>query len=253
MIIIKRAASSNNSITLSSKMKIATAVSIVATLVTTSEGKKSKTSNDFYHSKDGDRFAARWGGDDDDWSSHDDDWSKSWSGKSGKSGSKGSKGSGGFDCSSKTFYLDINSNDILEDVSDNGKFDAFYTEYAVYKKSSDVGDNSFDGVLSFTRTSVSDFSCQGQGMLGLGSDPNFKDQIYFSTMCDPRETDATQAEFITATGGGVTGGFGYYAGATGTVTYSTSGDTGMLKFWYCIPSGVQRWGSWDSSESSWDH
>lgn len=228
-------------------MKIATAISVFSTLIATSEGKKSKTSNDFYNSKDGDRFAARWGSDDD-WNSNSNSWS---SGKSGKSGSSG--GSGGFDCSSKTFYLDLEQNEILDDVSDGGKFESFYTNYKVFKSSNDVGDNNFDGVFSFTRISVSDFSCQGQGMLGLGDDPNFKDQIYFSTMCDPTETAADRQGFITEEGGGITGGFGYYAGATGTVTYSTSGDTGTLKFWICIPDGVKRWGSWGSSSSSWDN
>ena len=235
-------------------MKIATAITILVTVITSSEGKKSKTSNDYYHSKDGDRFAARWGHDDDDSSSSNssNDW---WSGKSGKSGY--GNGSSAFHCSSETFYLNVD--DLLDEEtrSQNGFFD-HYADYRVYKESSEVsdssGDTSYDGVFAYKTQYISDFSCQGQGMLGLDGGPKFDDQIYFNTLCDPKDEDSSSDGFITP--GGITGGFGRYRGATGTVEYEVSGDTGKLKFWICLPNGLS-WGSSSESSSetssSWDH
>mmetsp|Transcript_17080 Transcript_17080/g.25742 ORF Transcript_17080/g.25742 Transcript_17080/m.25742 type:complete len:273 (+) Transcript_17080:105-923(+) len=272
-------------------MKTATAISILATVITTSEGKKSKTSNDFYNSKDGDRFAAkwepshddwwggapshddRWGGHDDhdDWwapssSSHDEWWAPSshdewrgssakprsgWNSKSSKSSnewwgssakpsngwsSKSSKSSGssGFHCKHKTFYIDLDPDEILDDVEvGSNKFTNSYTNYRAYKSSSDVGNNSYDGIFAYRKEHVSDFSCQGQGMLGLDGGPIFKDQIYVSTMCDPFIDEPENSGFITD--GGITGGFGDYASATGTMKYEKSGGTGKLKFWICLP------------------
>jgi len=305
-------------------MKTATAISILATVITTSEGKKSKTSNDFYNSKDGDRFAAKWEpghdepshddwwgapshDDHDDWwapsssshdewwapsssshdewwapSSHDEWWGSSakprsgwnskssksgWNSKSSKSGwsSKSSKpsgswngwsgkgdgwsGSSGFHCKHKTFYIDLD--DILDDnESGSNKFTNSYHNYRAYKSSSDVGNNSYDGIFAYRREHVSELSCQGQGMLGLDGGPIFKDQIYVSTMCDPFIDEPENSGFITD--GGITGGFGDYASATGTMKYEKSGGTGKLKFWICLPYGT-KWGSsggdWESSSS----
>ena len=204
-------------------MKTATAISILATVITTSEGKKSKTSNDFYNSKDGDRFAAKWEpghdepshddwwgapshDDHDDWwapssSSHDEWWGSSakprsgWNSKSSKSGwsSKSSKpsgswngwsGSSGFHCKHKTFYIDLD--DILDDnESGSNKFTNSYHNYRAYKSSSDVGNNSYDGIFAYRREHVSELSCQGQGMLGLDGGPIFKDQIYIRYISAP--------------------------------------------------------------------
>ncbi len=233
-------------------MKIATAITILVT-VTTSEGKKSKTSNDYYNSKDGDRFAARWGQDDDWRSSSDDDWgrgSSSWNSKAGK-GSK-SGGDSAFHCYSKTYYIDLD--EAMDELrTQNGISDA-YVDYKVYKKSSDVGNSNYDGVFAFTKQYAGEFSCQGKGMLGLDGGPIFKDQIYFNTMCDPDEEDPTESAFITD--GGITGGYGKYASATGTVEYEVDNLTGELKFWICLPNGTtKRWGSSWASSSSWssDH
>lgn len=227
-------------------MKIITTGAILAAVIPTTYGKKSKTSNDFYNSKDGDRFAARW----DDWSSssgdNDDWWASSWSGKA----SKGSKSGGGssFQCKSKTYYIDLDN--IEDDVeTSSNKFTNSYTNYKVYKSSSDVGNNSYDGIFSYTRSTVSDFSCQATGMLGLDGGPTFKNQIYFNTMCDPEASGPAKSNWITD--GGITSGFGDYAMATGTVKYEISGTTGKLKFWYCLPYGMRdSWGS--SASSSWD-
>lgn len=235
-------------------MKIATLITILAT-ATTSEGKKSKTSNDWYHSKDGDRFAARWGYDDDWRSSSDDDrwgrgssWRNSKSDKGGKSGS----GNSAFHCHSKTYYIDLD--DVLDDElrTQSGIRDA-YVDYKVYTKSSEVGNSAYDGVFAFSKQYAGTFSCQGTGMLGLDGGPIFEDMIYFNTMCDPDEEDPTSSSFITD--GGISGGYGKYASATGTVEYETSGLTGELKFWICLPNGMEkRWGSsWEKSSSSWDH
>ncbi len=231
-------------------MKIATAIAILATVITSSEGKKSKTSNDYYHSKDGDRFAEKWGS-----SSSSDSSNDWWSGKSGKSGSgrysKGGKsghGSSAFHCSSETFYLDVD-NLLDEDTRSQNGFDDHYADYKVYKESSEVsdssGDTSYDGVFAYKTQFISNFSCQGIGMLGLGGGPKFDDQIYFNTMCDPKDEDSGSDGFITP--GGITGGFGRYRGATGTVEYDVSGNTGKLKFWICLPNGLRQ-----SSESNWE-
>eukprot|EP00985_Skeletonema_marinoi_P035205 scaffold45941_cov124-Skeletonema_marinoi.AAC.1 len=278
-------------------MKTATAISILATVITTSEGKKSKTSNDFYNSKDGDRFAAKWEPSHDDWwgtpsppaPSHDDWWGEprnddwwgapnhdddddddwwapsssspdewwrsgakprrgyssksskssnghdSWNGWSGKGNklSSSNSGSSGFHCKHKTIYIDLDEDNILDDVEVGGRFTNSYVNYRAYKSSDDVGNNSYDGIFAYRRESVSDFSCQGQAMLGLDGGPIFKDQIYISTMCDPGIDDPLNSEFITD--GGITGGFGDYASATGTMKYEKSGGTGKLKFWICLP------------------
>ena len=214
-------------------MKIATAGVILATVASSTEGKKSKTSNDFYNSKDGDRFAARYASSSSSSSSDSDYWwrgSSSWSGKAGKGGKSGS-GSGSNSCRLRTYYLDLD--DILDDVDTKvNKIDMTYTNYKVYKDEDDVGNSVYDGVLSLSRKFVSEFSCQAQGMLGLDGGPIFEDQIYFSSMCNPDENDPTQSGFITS--GGITGGFGYYLGATGDVEYETSGDVGELKLWICL-------------------
>lgn len=233
-------------------MKIATVVTILATAAT-SEGKKSKTSNDYYNSKDGDRFAARWGQDDDWRSSSDDHWSKGSQWSSSKAG-KGSKsgGNSAFHCYSKTFYIDLDLDLDDEKRSQSGITD-HYVDYKVYMKSSEVGDSSYDGVFAFSKQYAGEFSCQGTGMLGLDGGPIFKDMIYFNTMCNPEEDDPSNSGFITD--GGITGGYGKYASATGTVEYETSGLIGELKFWICLPNDTEkRWGSsWEASSSSWDH
>mmetsp|Transcript_3841 Transcript_3841/g.5598 ORF Transcript_3841/g.5598 Transcript_3841/m.5598 type:complete len:236 (-) Transcript_3841:89-796(-) len=235
-------------------MKIATVTTILATsILATSEGKKSKTSNDYYNSKDGDRFAARWGHDDD-WrgDDHDDDewyrgsWKYSKSAKS--SGKSGKSGSSAFHCYSKTYYIDLD--DLLDDEerNQNGITD-HYADYRVYTKSSEVGDAAYDGVFAYSKQFAGEFSCQGTGMLGLDEErPPFDDMIYFNTICNPDEDDPTENGFVT--GGGITGGYGKYASATGTVEYDTSGSTGELKFWICLPNGTEkRWGSsWEKSD-----
>jgi hypothetical protein len=249
-------------------MKLGTAGAILVTVITTTEGKKSKTgdSKDGAYKPGSTSWGDDWKKDNDDWSL-DDDWrpSDSWkwssSGKTGKSGSdwwgSGKSGKSGssrdgqspFFCEYKTFFLDLD--DILDDPkSTEGGITTTYTNFKVYKDSSSVGDKDYDGVFSFQRTRVSDSSCQGQAMLGINGRPIFTDQLYASTMCDPMEDDPEKSGYITD--GGITGGFGSFAGATGTMVYDISSDNiGKLKFWFCLPNGLKN--SWGSSSDSWDH
>jgi hypothetical protein len=277
-------------------MKIATVAAILATVITTTEGKKSKTSGD-WRSKDGDPHAAKWGSkgwgsngwrDDDDWwgwpdkddwwSSDNDDWwgwsgksgksssgdwgkgnSWGWSGKSGKSSSGDwGKGKGSWDsafyCKYKTCYIDVSKNGLLDgEGSNDGGIRTTYDNYALYKSISNVGSDFYDGVVSYQRVTTGKNSCQGHVILGVnGVGPIYKDQIYVTTTCDPDNGNM----FITD--GGITGGLGYYALATGTMTFIASGDlVGKLKYWYCLPYGVERswWGgsSWGDSWDSWGH
>jgi hypothetical protein len=246
-------------------MKIATAGAIIAaTVVTTAEAKKSKT-QDSKDSRDGvwgDPHAEKWSShnswskdDDDWWAPSDDDWRShdSWdkpkwsnrrSGKGGKSGSLEIRdGGGAFDCKSKTIYLDLD-NIVNEEDFKNGEVRTTYTTFDAYKSSSLSG--SSDGRFSFKRVEDS-FSCQGSAMLGLDGNP--QNQIYASTVCDPEEEDPTDEKYITP--GGITGGFGDFAGATGIMEYDVSGDVGKVKFYFCLPIGL-KWGSWGSSWDSWD-
>ena len=261
-------------------MKIATAGAIIAaTVVTTAEGKKAKT-QDSKDSRDGvwgDPHAEKWSShnswskdDDDWWAPHDDDWRShdswdkpkwSWSnsGKSGKSGSSSSwwgsgksgksgslnlrNGDGAFYCKSKTIFLDLD-NIVNEEDFNNGKVRTTYTTFDAYKSSSLSG--SSDGLFSFKRVEDT-YSCQGSAMLGLdGNFKNPKNQIYASTVCDPDEEDPTDEGYITP--GGITGGFGDFAGATGIMEYDVSGDVGKVKFYFCLPIGLKWGSSWDS----WD-
>jgi len=235
-------------------MKIAIATTVLAKAVATTEGKKAKTSGD-YRSMDGDRFAAKWvSSSSNGWSGEDDDWNSSWSSKSGKGGKSGS-GGGSFECQYKTFYIDINSSDILDDPKTSGGGIAVtYTNFKVYKESKDVGNTSYDGVLAYQRVEPSNNSCQGQIMLGVGGGgPVYKDQIYVSLMCDPTIDDTSDSGYITD--GGITGGIGSYAMATGTMSYETSSSSvGKVKLWYCLPYGAREsWGSsWGDDDDSWD-
>ena len=251
-------------------MKIATAGAIIAaTVVTTAEGKKAKT-QDSKDSRDGvwgDPHAEKWSShnswskdDDDWWAPSDDDWRShdSWdkpkwsnSGKSGKSGNssswwgsgKGGKsgsleirnGGGAFNCKSKTIYLDLD-NIVNEEDFNNGKVRTTYTTFDAYKSSSLSG--SSDGRFSFKRVDDG-FSCQGSAMLSLDYDGSLggpNNQIFASSVCDPLVDNPESNGYITP--GGITAGFGDFAGATGIMEYEVSANVGEVKFHYCLPIGL---------------
>ncbi len=261
-------------------MKIATATAILATVITATEGKKEDRTPNDWRSKDGDPHAAVWGsngwesdgwGNQNDWGSNgwgdQNDWgTRSWGDDKGKGKSTGSweghsgkgkgqeprtgKGSwGDSDCHYKTFYIDISSTLDSQRYSSGG-ITTTYDNYKAYKSSNMVGSALYDGVLSYQRSEVSKNSCQGTIMLGIdGVGPVYKNQIYVSTACNPEIDKADSAGYITD--GGITGGLGYYASATGTMTYQVmNANAAKLKYWICVPYVVeQQW--WGGSSSSW--
>lgn len=247
-------------------MKTTVIGAIIATAIATTEGKKE-------NSRDGgerldrrfDRFAHTWGADDDDdwWSSSSSKSSKgsskskgSWGSGKGSwgSGKAGKLGNGAFSCSYQTYYLDIN--DPIDDPRrvDNGGVTYTYSSFAVYNSRSNVGNTAYDGIFSFSRISVGDdYSCQGSGMLGVGGgSPTYNDQLYISSICDPTVDENDYRDFRYITGGGITGGYGKYRGATGVVRYSAIVGIGTLRIMYCTPNVSFDWG-WHSSsmDNSW--
>ena len=129
-----------------------------------------------------------------------------------------------FNCTSTSIFLNL-----LDVVSDAvftiAGVSTAYTTYDAYKSSEFVFPP--DGRFSF-KTVEDGFSCQGSAMLSLdGSLGGPNNQIYASSVCDPTPA------------GGITAGFGDFAGATGIMEYEVvSANVGEVKFHYCLPIGL---------------
>ena len=146
------------------------------------------------------------------------------------SASKSGKQGDASNCTTTTIFLDLD--DIVSEADfNNGGVGTTYTTFNAYESSSLSG--SSDGLFSFKRVEDG-FSCQCQGSAMLSLDGN---QIYASTVCDKDEEDPTSDGYITP--GGITAGFGDFAGATGIMEYDVSGDVGEVKFYICLPIGLK--------------
>ena len=146
------------------------------------------------------------------------------------SASKSGKQGDASNCTTTTIFLDL---DLIVNEEDfnNGGVRTTYTTFGAYKSSSLIGSSEADGLFSFKRVEDG-FSCQGSAMLSLDGN-----QIYASTVCDKDEEDPTSGGYITP--GGITAGFGDFAGATGIMEYDVSGDVGEVKFYIRLPIGLK--------------